>query len=96
MPCDRRHGVDCCVRVVVTVVAGGGAAIVVVRSVVVVCVVGADPQAASNAVPLRSVAANASRMPDFVLVMICLLVQGKIGQYQARTRRTRPGQCATG
>src|SRR5208282_266330 len=68
-PCDGRHGVDCCVRVVVTVVVdGGGTEVVVVRSVVVVCVVGLDPQAASSAVPPSSVAASNSRIPGCVLV----------------------------
>jgi hypothetical protein len=57
--------------VVVTVVAGGGGTDnVVVRSVVVVCVVGAEPQAASNATPASSVAARLSRTLSVLLVMI--------------------------
>ena len=69
----------CCVRVVVTVVVGGGAVIVIVRSAVAVCVIGAGPQAASNAVLPRRVAANTSRMLGFVLVTIRLPDQGKSG-----------------
>lgn len=85
--CDDHQGVDCCVRVVVTVVAGGGTVVVEVRSVVVVCVVGPGPQAASNPMPPRSIAASSSRMAGLVLVKVYLLVHRGSDRSRARTGR---------